>query len=144
MPESMLLASVARSPDPQSVPSNHGSGLPDCSGEEHAMASNPSEFFKTKAEQLQEGGGSLDGINAIYQFNLSGDDGGSWVIDLASDAKGVREGEEDTAQCVISMTAPDFMSMIQGSLNPQMAFMTGKLRVKGDMGLALKLQSILG
>ncbi len=42
------------------------------------------------------------------------------------------------------MTAPDFMSMIQGSLNPQMAFMTGKLRVKGDMGLALKLQSILG
>ncbi len=108
------------------------------------MASNPSEFFKTKAEQLQEGGGALDGINAIYQFNLSGDDGGSWVIDLASDAKGVREGEEDTAQCVISMTAPDFMSMIQGSLNPQMAFMTGKLRVKGDMGLALKLQSILG
>jgi len=108
------------------------------------MASNPSEFFKSKAEQLQESGGSLEGINAIYQFNLSGDEGGSWVIDLASDDKGVREGEEDTAQCIISMTAPDFMSMIQGSLNPQMAFMTGKLRVKGDMGLALKLQSILG
>jgi len=108
------------------------------------MASNPSEFFKTKAEQLQGGGGSLDSIGAIYQFNLSGDDGGSWVIDLASDNKGVREGEEDTAQCIISMTALDFMSMIQGGLNPQMAFMTGKLRVKGDMGLALKLQSILG
>lgn len=108
------------------------------------MASNPSEFFKVKAEQLQEAGGSLDGINAVYQFNLSGDDGGSWVIDLASESKGVREGEEDGAQCIISMTAPDFMSMIQGSLNPQMAFMTGKLRVKGDMGLALKLQSILG
>ncbi len=56
------------------------------------MASNPSEFFKSKAEQLQESGGSLEGINAIYQFNLSGDEGGSWVIDLASDAKGVREG----------------------------------------------------
>ncbi len=108
------------------------------------MASNPSEFFTAKSEQLKASDGSLDGINAVYQFNLSGDDGGTWVIDLASDTKEVREGEEESAQCVISMAAPDFMSMIQGSLNPQMAFMTGKLRVKGDMGLALKLQSILG
>ena len=108
------------------------------------MASNPSDFFLAKAEQLREANDALDGINAVYQFILSGDDGGSWVIDLASESKEVRSGEEESAQCVISMTAPDFMSMIQGSLNPQMAFMTGKLRVKGDMGLALKLQSILG
>jgi len=108
------------------------------------MASNPSDFFQSKAEQLREQGDALDGINAIYQFNLSGEGGGCWVIDLASDNKGVREGEEDSAQCVISMTAPDFMSMIQGSLNPQMAFMTGKLSVTGEIGLALKLQSILG
>jgi len=108
------------------------------------MASNPSEFFTAKSEQLKASGGSLGSINAVYQFNLSGDDGGTWVIDLASDTKEVREGEEESAQCIISMAAPDFMSMIQGSLNPQMAFMTGKLRVKGDMGLALKLQSILG
>ncbi len=108
------------------------------------MASTPSEFFQAKADQLRAADDSLDGINAVYQFNLSGDGGGNWVIDLASDTKEVREGEEDTAQCVISMSAPDFMSMIGGSLNPQMAFMTGKLRVKGDMGLALKLQSILG
>ncbi|MBJ94455.1 MAG: sterol-binding protein [Rickettsiales bacterium] len=108
------------------------------------MAANPTEFFKSKAEQINSAGDALSGINAVYQFNLSGDDGGSWVIDLASDSKGVRTGEEDGAQCVISMTSADFMSMIQGSLNPQMAFMTGKLRVKGDMGLALKLQTILG
>ena len=108
------------------------------------MPSNPSDFFQAKADQLKESGNSLDGINAVYQFILSGDDGGSWVIDLGSETREVREGEEEAAQCVISMTAPDFMSMIEGSLNPQMAFMTGKLRVKGDMGLALKLQSILG
>ena len=107
------------------------------------MASSPSEFFATKAEQLKSASGALDGINATYQFNLSGDDGGTWVIDLASDIKEVREGEEESAQCIISMAAPDFMSMIQGSLNPQMAFMTGKLRVEGDVSLAMQLGAIL-
>ena len=107
------------------------------------MPSTPSEFFTAKGTQLKESGGPLDGLNALYQFNLTGDDGGNWVIELSDDLRAVREGEDENAQCVINMTSVDFMAMIAGSLNPQMAFMTGKLRVKGDMGLALKLQSIL-
>ena len=107
------------------------------------MASTPTEFFAAKAEQIAENGGALASINATYQFNLSGDDGGTWVICLTDDKQSVAEGEDENAQCVISMTSGDFMGMIGGSLNPQMAFMTGKLRVKGDMALALKLQAIL-
>jgi putative sterol carrier protein len=42
------------------------------------------------------------------------------------------------------MTASDFVDMINGKLNGQMAFMTGKLKVAGDMGLAMKLQTLLG
>ena len=42
------------------------------------------------------------------------------------------------------MTSEDFVNMVNGQLAPQMAFMTGKLKIKGDMGLALKLQQILG
>lgn len=107
------------------------------------MASTPTEFFDAKAAQIADNGDALAGINATYQFNLSGDDGGSWVIALTDDNKSVKTGEDENAQCVISMTSADFMGMIGGSLNPQMAFMTGKLRVKGDMALALKLQAIL-
>ncbi len=107
------------------------------------MASTPTEFFAAKAEQIAADGDSLSGINATYQFNLSGDDGGNWVIALTEDNKSVKEGEDENAQCVISMSSGDFMGMIGGSLNPQMAFMTGKLRVKGDMALALKLQAVL-
>ena len=42
------------------------------------------------------------------------------------------------------MTAGDFVDMMNGKLNGQMAFMTGKLKVAGDMGLAMKLQTLLG
>ena len=107
------------------------------------MADTPSQFFTHKNKQLQENPDALSGVNAVYQFNLSGDDSGSWVIELGDTKREVREGTDEAAQCVISMTSADFMAMIGGTLNPQMAFMTGKLRVKGDMGLALKLQSIL-
>ena len=105
--------------------------------------SNPTDFFNEKAKQIAEKPEALAGINATYQFNLSGDDGGSWVIALTDDNKSVTTGEDENAQCIISMSSADFMGMIGGSLNPQMAFMTGKLRVKGDMALALKLQAIL-
>lgn len=107
------------------------------------MASTPAEFFDAKAAQIAENGAALATINATYQFNLSGDDGGEWVIKLTEEEQAVSAGADEDAQCVISMTSGDFMNMIGGSLNPQMAFMTGKLRVKGDMALALKLQAVL-
>ncbi len=105
--------------------------------------SNPTEFFTKKGEQLAANPDALKGINATYQFNLSGDDGGEWTIALTDDNSEVRSGPCDDAQCTISMSAADFMAMIGGSLNPNLAFMTGKLKVTGEIGLALKLQSIL-
>jgi putative sterol carrier protein len=42
------------------------------------------------------------------------------------------------------MAAQDYLDMVNGKLNPQMAFMTGKLRISGDMGLALRMQSLFG
>jgi len=105
--------------------------------------STPTEFFTKKGEQLAANPDALKGINATYQFNLSGDDGGAWTIALTDDVSEVRTGETEDAQCTIAMTSEDFMAMIGGSLNPNLAFMTGKLKVTGEIGLALKLQSIL-
>ncbi|MCP4873234.1 MAG: SCP2 sterol-binding domain-containing protein [Proteobacteria bacterium] len=105
--------------------------------------STPTEFFTKKGEQLAANPDALKGINATYQFNLEGDDGGEWTIALTDDLSEVRAGTSDDAQCTIAMTATDFMAMIGGSLNPNLAFMTGKLKVTGEIGLALKLQSIL-
>ncbi len=105
--------------------------------------STPAEFFSKKGEELAANPDALSGINATYQFTLTGEPEGSWMMVLSDDEKSVNEGVADAADCTITMDSGDFMAMIEGRLNPQMAFMTGKLKVAGEMGLALKLQAIL-
>lgn len=50
--------------------------------------------------------------------------------------------EDKTAQCTIGMKLSDFNDLLDGSLNPMTAFMTGKFKIEGDMGVAMKLQSL--
>lgn len=82
------------------------------------------------------------GMNAVFQFDLSGDGGGKWHVLINNDQCQVAEGPHSSPNITISMSAKDYLDMIAGKLNGQMAFMTGKLRIAGDMGLALKLQSL--
>jgi hypothetical protein len=82
-------------------------------------------------------------INAVYQFNISGASGGSWSVDCTSPGGAISPGQSSVARCTVAMTEGDFLNLVNGKLNPQMAFMSGKLKIQGDMGLALKLQQIL-
>lgn len=81
-------------------------------------------------------------VDAIYQFDITGDDGGTWTIDLTKDADWVTEGGSDDAQCTIEVTGEDWLGIMSGELNAMQAFMMGKLKVAGDMGLATRLQTI--
>jgi len=85
---------------------------------------------------------SAKGLDAVYQFDLSGDGGGKWQVVINNDQCQVSEGPHAAPNITISMTAQDYLDMVTGKLNGQMAFMTGKLRIAGDMGLALRLQSL--
>lgn len=80
-------------------------------------------------------------LGAKIKFNL-GDDG---IIFLdATGAKPVVNHDDNEADATITMKAKNFEKLLEGSLDPTFAFMTGKLKVKGSMGVAMKLNSMLG
>src|SRR5574340_739274 len=94
------------------------------------------ERLKTKPDVVSK-------IGAVYQFNISGPSGGQWAVDCTTPGGAVASGAAAGAKCTVSATDADFLNIVNGKLNPQMAFMAGKLRIQGDMGLAMKLQQIL-
>jgi putative sterol carrier protein len=82
------------------------------------------------------------GLSVVYQFDLAGDGGGKWHVIIANEQCQVKEGVHASPNITISMSAQDYLDLVNGKLNGQVAFMTGKLRIAGDMGLALRMQSL--
>lgn len=103
------------------------------------------EIFETHIpERLAAKPEVVEAINNSYQFDLTGDEGGKWVVDLTKPGGEVKAGEMEDPGVVVTMTAGNFIDLVNGKLNGQMAFMSGKLKIKGDFSLALKLQQVLG
>ncbi len=100
-------------------------------------------FEKHIPARLQAKPDVVSKINAIYQFNIGGPDGGSWAVDCTQPGGKVQPGSVTNARCTVAATDQHFLDIVNGRLNAQMAFMTGKLKIQGDMGLAMKLQQIL-
>ena len=86
-----------------------------------------------EALNVKLGGASLDGS---AKFELEGE--GAVIID----ANGARAGDEET-DVTLKADTDTFQSIMAGDLDPTAAFMTGKLTVDGDMGMAMKLGSVL-
>ena len=104
----------------------------------------PTEYFEQKVpENLKTRADKIASINAIYEFQIDGPTGGTWTLDLTAPGGQVKSGSAGNANCTVKMGDENFVKMVSGQLNPQMAFMTGKLKVTGNMGLALKLATIL-
>lgn len=81
-------------------------------------------------------------IGAVYKFVLGGPEGGTWVVDLRKATFGVREGEEE-AQCTFHAQDEHFMDLFTGKLPPESALLTGKVKVTGDVMLAMKFSQLM-
>ncbi len=101
---------------------------------------NPQEIFDQMAANLNTD--AAKGMNSTIQFNLSGDNGGQWYVNIKDGKAEVHEGTAPSANMTMSMSAQDYVDMTTGKLNGQMAFMSGKLKLSGDMGLAMKMQTL--
>jgi putative sterol carrier protein len=76
-------------------------------------------------------------LGGTLKFDMGED--GSIFIDGDGSSNTVTANKNDPARCTITMTADDFKELIQGRLQPTSAFMQGRMRVDGDMTLAMKL-----
>ncbi len=86
--------------------------------------------------------GVAAGLDATIQLDLGGEGGGIWHCTIKDGACTVHDGAHDTPTMTISMEAADYVELIAGRLNGMTAFMGGRLRISGDMGLAMKMESL--
>ncbi|XP_044513410.1 hydroxysteroid dehydrogenase-like protein 2 isoform X3 [Gracilinanus agilis] len=100
------------------------------------------ETFKILKTALSED--IVKATQAVYLFELSGEDGGTWYLDLKNNGGYAGSGQpSDQVDVVMTMTTSDFVKMFSGKLKPTMAFMSGKLKIKGNMALAIKLERLM-
>jgi putative sterol carrier protein len=84
-------------------------------------------------------------INAVIHFNVTGDNGGTWTLDLTKPDNWVSKGTTGEPKMTITVSNADFVAIREKKLNAQMAAMQGKLKFKPmDMNLAMKLAKLLG
>jgi putative sterol carrier protein len=82
------------------------------------------------------------GINAKIQFHITGNQGGDWMATIQDKKLNVENGTTPNPNLTISADTADIFNLVQGKLNPMQAFMQGKVQVKGDMGLAMRLMDL--
>ena len=116
-------------------------------GKESAAATpgaNPAvlTIFNVMGKRIEAKPELIEKVSAIYQFDVTGDDGGTWWVDLKNGPGGVHQGAADRPNCTITMATDDFIGMMTGQIDGQQAFMQGKLKVSGDMILATKLSML--
>jgi 3-hydroxyacyl-CoA dehydrogenase/3a,7a,12a-trihydroxy-5b-cholest-24-enoyl-CoA hydratase len=102
------------------------------------------EIFGMMHTFLAQGNGKdlVTKVNSIYAFEITKTKGGKvevvYEIDLKNGQGNVKKGKPAAADATFTMTEGDFELVVLGKLNPQMAFMQGKMKIKGNMAKATK------
>ena len=104
-------------------------------------ASTPKEFLDKVLPEKFDPEKAAD-LSAVVQFKISGDDGGEWILTIKDKKLEIRDGTVDSPDMTLIMKDKDYVALVNGKLSGQKAFMTGKLKFKGDMNLGMKLQKL--
>ena len=97
----------------------------------------PREFFETLESRVDPA--KAAGLTASYRFEIDGS--GTWTVDVDDGKVTVTENGAE-ADVTISSSSETFLKIANGEQNPTAAYMSGKLKINGDMGQAMKLQKL--
>ena len=103
---------------------------------------NIAEIFENMPNRFQAD--KAKGVAMTVQFDLTGEGGGQWYGVIEDGNLAVEKGAADNPSATIRMDADDFQKMSSGELNAMMAFMSGKIKVEGDLNSVMKFQSLVG
>jgi putative sterol carrier protein len=104
------------------------------------QATGVKEFFKQLPSKLDAE--AAEDLEAVYQFDLSGSQGGLYVVTIREGACQVKEGRHEDPHVILSMAGDDCVKVLNGELSGPAAAMSGRIRISGDMGLALQLRAL--
>ena len=102
-------------------------------------AKTPREFFEKMLPARFKPCKSV-GIDIVAQLNLTGAEGGAWVVTIKDQKLQVREGTASSPTLTLKMAEKDFMNLVNDRLSTETAFFTGKIHFEGNLSLALKLK----
>jgi len=109
------------------------------------MATTVKEFFdKRVPEALLANPGRAKDVAAIYQFQISGESGGTWTADLLATPPVCAAGVTGQPQCTIEVSDTDFCTLVDGGAQAAMQILlAGRLKISGDPSLIAKLMGVL-
>jgi putative sterol carrier protein len=100
-------------------------------------------FNETLPEGLAKHADKAKEIGAKFQFNVTGEGGGEWYIDLTPSGPKAEKGNPGSADCTMTISAEDFQKLHENpQANGMQLFFAGKLKVAGNQMLAMKLTKL--
>jgi len=96
------------------------------------MSKMPGAFLPEKAP----------GLDAVLQFKFTGTEAGSWFATIKDDKCAVEQGEHPSPKMTLSADSADYVKIFTGELDGMQAFMQGKIKLAGDLNLAMKLMTM--
>ena len=98
------------------------------------------EYFDTLPRRFVAS--ASKGVSAVYQFDLSGEGGAQYRVAVTEGLIDIAEGQHEAPTVTFKMTAQDYIKLTNGELDGRKAFMMGRMKIAGNMALAMKMQEL--